>query len=56
VSRVIKFLLTRRLLGTFAIFIRLFRDIEIRNQGATEENGNKALAAKQTQSRDAPQF
>jgi len=44
------------LLETFGVFNRLFRDIEIHNEGAMEEKRNKALAAKQRQSRDASQF
>jgi len=31
------FLLTRRSLETFAVFNRLFRDMEIHNEGAMEE-------------------
>jgi len=38
---------------TFGIFNRLFRDIEIHNEGVTKKTGEKALAAKQTRSRDA---
>jgi len=45
--------LTSRSLETFSVFNRLFRDIEIRNQGAMKEKGNKALAAKQKWRRDA---
>ena len=45
-----------RLLETFGVFNRLFRDIEIHNEGAMEEKRNKALAAKQKQSRDPSQF
>jgi len=50
------FSLTSRSQETFAVFHRLYRDIEIRNQGAMKEKGNKALAAKQKQRRDAWQF
>jgi len=46
------FSLTSRSQETFAVFHRLYRDIEIRNQRSTEK-GNKALAAKQKQPRDA---
>jgi len=45
--------LTSRSLETFSVFNRLFRDIGIRNEGAMKENGNKPLAAKQKQRRDA---
>jgi hypothetical protein len=38
---------------TFGIFNRLFRDIEIHNEGVTKKTGEKALAAKQTRSRAA---